>query len=93
VWALDFESVRDISLAVVGGAVLMAVVLAWLAKAVVSKLIAIAVFAGLGALVWWERHDVQTCADQVLDTLSAGAVDDATCRFFGHDVTVSSPIG
>ena len=92
-WALEFDTVRDISLAVVGGAVLMAIVLAWLAKAVVSKLLAIAVFAGLGALVWWEREDVQSCADQVLGTLSEGAVDDATCHFFGHGVTVSSPIG
>ena len=74
-------------LAVVGGAVVIALVLAWLAKAVVSKLLAAAALLVLGAVVWWQRADVQSCADQVVDTLTAGAVDDTTCRFFGRDVT------
>ena len=90
---LEFDAVRDVSLAVVAGAVVIAIVLAWLAKALVSKLLALAVFAALGAVVWWQRADVQSCADQVVGTLAAGDVDDSTCRFFGHDVTVSSPLG
>jgi hypothetical protein len=91
VLGLDFDVVRDISLAVLAGAVVIAVVLAWLAKTLVSKFLALAVFAVLGALVWWQRADVKSCADQVVSTLAAGEVDDSTCRFFGHDVTVSSP--
>jgi hypothetical protein len=91
VLGVDFDVVRDISLAVLAGAVVIAVVLAWLAKTLVTKLLALAVFAVLGALVWWQRADVQSCADEVIGTLAAGEVDDSTCRFFGHDVTVSAP--
>ena len=86
--ALELEAVRDVSVAIVGGAAVVALVLAWLAKAVVSKLLAVAALAVLGAVVWWQRADVQSCADQVVDTLSAAAVDDTTCQFFGRDVTV-----
>jgi hypothetical protein len=38
--------------------------------------------------VWWQRADVHSCADQVVATLTPGATDDATCRFFGQDVTI-----
>ena len=71
----------------------IAFVLAWLAKAVVAKLAALALFVSLGAVVWWQRATVQSCADDVVEALTAGAVDESTCRFFGHDVTVSSPLG
>ncbi len=86
--ALELEAVRDVSLAIVGGAAVIALVLAWLAKAVVSKLLAVAALAAVGAVVWWQRADVQSCADQVVGTLTPGATDDATCRFFGQDVTI-----
>ncbi len=86
--ALELETVRDVSLAVVAGAVVIALVLAWLVKAVVSKLLAVALLAGFGVVVWSQRTDVQSCADQVVSTLTAGAVDDTSCRFFGREVTI-----
>lgn len=92
VLALSFETARDSALAIVAGAVVLAVVLAAVAKAVVSKLMALVVLAAVAVVVWSQRAAVQDCADRVGATLSAGAVDDTTCTFFGREVTVASPL-
>jgi len=93
VLALTFETARDSGLAIAAGAVVIAVVLAWLINTIVAKLLAVAVLALLALVVWTQRVDVAACADRVGATLAAGAVDDTTCTFFGRDVTVSSPRG
>ncbi|MET0145526.1 MAG: hypothetical protein ABW122_15900 [Ilumatobacteraceae bacterium] len=90
--ALTFENARDWAVAVVAGAVVLAVLMAWLIKAIAAKLLTVAVLAVLVGLVWTQRSSVQDCADRVRTTLAAGAVDDTTCTFFGREVTVSSPL-
>ena len=44
-------------------------------------------------MVWTQRASLNDCADGVLESLRAGAVDDATCTFFGRDVTIRAPLG
>ena len=95
--ALSLDTVRDTAIVVVGGAVVVAIVLTWVLKAVLSKVLSIVVLGVLAAFVWSQRTSVQECADRVHATL---AVDDGvetpaepTCTFFGRDVTVDSPFG
>ncbi|MET0325632.1 MAG: hypothetical protein ABW219_10440 [Ilumatobacteraceae bacterium] len=92
-YALTFEAARDSGLAIAAGAVVTAVVLAWLIRTIVAKLLTVAVLALVALVVWTQRTDVGECADRVGATLSAGAVDDTTCTFLGQDVTGSSPLG
>ena len=95
--ALSLDTVRDTAIVVVGGAVVAAIVLTWVLKAVLWKVLSIVVLGVLAAVVWSQRTSVQECADQVRATLSVDGLDettaDATCTFFGRDVTVGSPFG
>jgi hypothetical protein len=89
---MTLETARNAGLAILAGAVAAAIVIAWVVKAIVSKLLALAVMAGVVIAVWSQRESLQECADRVGATLAAGAVDDTTCTFFGRDVTVGSPL-
>ena len=90
--ALTFETARNVGLAILAGAVIVAIVIAWVVKAIVSKVLALVVLAAIAVAVWSQRESVEDCADRVGATLSAGAVDDTTCTFFGRQVTVGSPL-
>ena len=92
-FGVEFDTIRDVALAIVVGAVVLAVVLALLIKAILSKLVVIVVLLGGAAVVWQQRGSVEDCAGKVGASLAAGATDDATCTFFGRDVTVTSPLG
>ena len=93
-FALTFEAARDSGLAIVAGAVVIAVV-AGVADQDDRRQAAHRRRARRSSplVVWTQRVDVGECADRVGATLAAGAVDDTTCTFFGQDVTVSSPLG
>ncbi len=93
VLGVEFDTIRDVALAIVVGAIVLAVVFAIAIKAIVSKLVVIGVLVVLAAVVWQQRGSVEDCAGKVRATLGAGATDDTTCTFFGRDVTVSSPLG
>jgi hypothetical protein len=90
--ALEFETARNMALAVVVGALGLAVAGAWIVKAIVMKLVAVALLVTVAAVVWSERRSLADCADRVGARLHAGARDDATCTFLGRDVTISSPL-
>jgi Flp pilus assembly protein TadB len=91
--ALDASTMRDVALGVVVAALLLAVVLAVVIRWIVAKVVAIVVLAVVAGLVWWQRGNLQDCADRVGRTLGAGATDTTTCTFFGRDVSVDSPLG
>lgn len=92
-FGITLDTARDAALIVAATALGLALVSAWLVKAIVSKVLTVAVLAVLAVVVWTQRTSLDDCADRVRDTLSAGAVDDTTCTFFGRDVTVSAPRG
>jgi hypothetical protein len=91
--AVEFSTIRDVALAIVVGAVVLAVVFAIVIKWVVGKLLTVGVLVALAAVVWWQRESLQDCADGVRETLAAGATSSTTCTFLGRDVTVDSPLG
>lgn len=93
VWAIALDSAKQTGLLVAGGLALFALASAWLIKQVISKLLTILVLGGLALLVWTQRASLDDCADGVMESLRAGAVDDTTCTFFGRDVTIRSPLG
>lgn len=91
--AVEFSTVRDVALAIVVGAVVLAVVFAIVIKWIVGKLLTVGVLVALAAVVWWQRDSLQDCAGDVRQTLAAGATNSTTCTFLGRDVTVESPLG
>jgi hypothetical protein len=91
VLGLELDTVRNVALFAIAAAVVVVLVGAWLVKAIVGKLVVVGLVGGLAVAVWSQRESVQECADRVGTTLHAGAVDDATCTFFGRPVTIPSP--
>jgi hypothetical protein len=92
VLALGLDTARTTAVIVVAVAVGLALVGAWVVRAVVGKLVAIVLLGGLAAAVWSQRESLQDCADRVGATLPAGAVDETTCEFLGRAVTITSVI-
>jgi hypothetical protein len=93
VLGLELDTVRNVAILAIAVAAVVVLVGAWLIKALVGKLVVIGLIGGLAVAVWSQRESVQDCADRVGTTLQAGAIDDATCTFFGRPVTVPSPLG
>jgi len=93
VTGITLETARNTALLAAGGLALFAIVSAWIVKAIISKLLTIAVLGGLALIVWTQRASLDDCADRVKATLQAGATDDTTCTFFGRDVTIRAPRG
>jgi hypothetical protein len=93
VLGLEFDTVRNGALIAIGVVVVLAIVAAWIVKAVLGKLAVLALLGALAAVVWSQRETLVECADRVGATLPAGAVDDATCTFLGRDVSVPAPLG
>ena len=90
---LEFEAVRNGALIAVAVVVVLVVAAAWIVKAIVGKLVVIALLGALAAVVWSQREALVECADRVGATLHPGAVDDTTCTFLGRDVTVTAAFG
>lgn len=88
---MSLGGARHAGIVVAAGLILFAVLSAWLIKQVVSKLLTILLLGGLALVVWSQRASLDDCADEVMTTLRAGAVDDTTCTFFGRDVTIRAP--
>lgn len=87
--AISLETARNAALVVALIAVGLAVLSAWIVKAIVAKVVTAAVLVGLGLVVWTQRASLDDCADTVQERLSAGAdVVDTTCTFFGRDVPI-----
>lgn len=86
--AFDLDTAQNSSLWVVGGAVVVALLAVWVVKAVVTKVLTVVVLLAIAGLVYSQRVELTDCADQVRQTLSAGAENDTTCTFFGRSVTV-----
>ena len=79
--AQDIAAVAMIALVVI--ALLMAKTMAGMSR----KLLSLIIFAALAFGVWNQRQSLQTCADRV-EQSGVGR----TCRFFGSDITIDSPL-
>lgn len=63
---------------------------AWLMKTVAKKVMLAVVFAALALVVWTQRGQVQSCAN---DVKSNALRSDTTCTFFGADVKIPTGAG
>jgi NADH:ubiquinone oxidoreductase subunit H len=89
---LELATVRNAALVVVLVALGLAVAGAWIVKALVLKLVAVALLVTAAAVVWSERRSLAEGADRIGASLRAGAVDETSCTFLGRGVTISSPL-
>ena len=89
--ALDAERVATLGVLLVLALALIGIAIAGLARAIVIKVVALAVALGLIAAVWSQRQSLLDCVERVQDTLTAGGGGAAACEFLGLDVDVRAP--
>jgi galactitol-specific phosphotransferase system IIC component len=92
VLALTADSVLPLSGAVAIALLVAGLVVAFVVKAVVMKVIGLALTVVMALLIWSQRTELKDCADKVGAGIEAvGTEVDETCRFFGRDVRVKLP--
>jgi threonine/homoserine/homoserine lactone efflux protein len=86
-FALTLATAKNIAIGIVAGLVVISLITAKVVANVTKKIIVVVVLVGLAVLVWTQRQSLQSCADKV----RAGS-GEATCSFFGTDVTINAPL-
>ena len=89
--SFNAQSARDMSLiAMVAGVFGVLLVLKFVSS-VVSKLLLIAVFAGVIWFGFTQRDSLSACIAEIQTRVEQGDTRDITCSFFGRDVSVEIP--
>ena len=86
VLAVSLSQAKTIAVVVAVALVVAALAWAWLMKTIVQKVVGLVILLGLAGLVWWQRAELESCADDVRANAVAGG--DTTCSLFGQDVTI-----
>ncbi len=73
---LDQETLRNVALGALVGLGIGVVLVLWLAKKVVTKVLLVVVLVGAGFAIYNQREELATCAT------------DCECAFFGMDVAL-----
>jgi len=89
--ALDADRVATLGVLLILALAVLGIVIAGLARALVVKIVALAVALALVAIVWSQRRELLDCVDRVEEAVAAGGDGAAACRFLGLDVDVSAP--
>jgi hypothetical protein len=89
--ALDADRVATLGVLLVLALAVLGIVIAGLARALVVKIMALAVVVGLVAIVWSQRQELLDCVDRVEEAVAAGGDGAAACQFLGLDVDVKAP--
>ena len=85
--AVTLAAAKDIAVVAMIALIVIALLMAKTMAGMSRKLLSLIVFAALAFGVWNQRQSLQTCADKV-ETSGVGR----TCRFFGNDITIDSPL-
>lgn len=92
---VEAETVQALAVGVLGALAVLAVVAVKVIVSGTMRLVALLVLVGLGVAVWTQRQALQDCADEVQAegalALAGDARSEATCTFFGVEVTVELP--
>lgn len=86
--ALSVDAAKNLAIVIAVVLVGLMVLSAWLIKTVTTKLLMVAVMAGLALLVWTQRSSLQDCADKVRARQALGDRSDVTCSFLGFEIDV-----
>jgi lysylphosphatidylglycerol synthetase-like protein (DUF2156 family) len=87
VLAVTLATAKNIAIAAMIALIVIAVLMAKTMAGMSRKMLSVIIFAALAFGVWNQRQSLQTCADKVEES-GIGR----TCRFFGSEITIDSPL-
>ena len=73
---IDAESLQPIITGVIGALGILAIVLMWVVRRLLLRLLVLAIIGALAASLWLQRADLQDC------------VDTCSCRLFGQEIAI-----
>lgn len=95
--AIDAETLKNMALGLSAVSVIIAIVLMKLISSIVGKVVSTAIFVALALVGYSQRAEITSCVDKVKNAAGNAQVEggaltlEATCTFFGQDVTVKTP--
>jgi hypothetical protein len=89
--SLSVDSAKNLAIGAVVVFLVMALASAWVVKHAVTKMITMALMAGLALGAWTQRSNLEQCLDRATLAVDVGAADSVTCTFFGTEVELPAP--
>jgi hypothetical protein len=86
--AITLEAAKNVAIVVAIALVAVMVLMAWLVKAVMAKLISVLILGGLALGVWTQRTSLEDCAKKVKERGVLADTGDTTCSFLGSDIRI-----
>ncbi len=85
---LTLQNVKIAAIVIVAVLAILALVVASVIRALVAKVVTIALLVGIGVAVWSQRTSLQSCASRAKDRAAIGDPGGVVCTFFGKSVHV-----
>jgi hypothetical protein len=89
--SLDVELVKNIALGVGIGSIVFGLILVFIVRSIVGKVISGVVLLAISIAVFSQRAAITDCANKVQEQAASGQISTVQCRFFGQDVKVDIP--
>ena len=90
--ALDPSLVENSALGMTAVAVVLGLVLLKILTSVIGRAISTVVMLAIALGSWSQRAAISDCVDTVKAQAAAGTITEATCSFFGRDITLKVPL-
>lgn len=90
--AIDPALLENSALGISAGSLVIALLLLKVVSSIAGKIVSSVVMVALAFGGWSQRGSITDCVDAVKAQAVAGASMEATCTFFGQDVTLKIPI-
>jgi hypothetical protein len=86
-FSLNAETAKNIGLGSMGGSVLGWLFVLKFVKSLVTKILMLALFAGIAVLSFTQRDALSICAAKF--EVRESSIQDTSCSFFGQDISLS----
>jgi len=83
--------VKNIALGVGIGSIVFGLILVFIVRSIVGKVISGVVLLAISIAVFSQRAAITDCANKVQEQAASGQISTVQCRFFGQDVKVDIP--
>lgn len=89
--SMDIETLKNIAIGLSGVSLVIGLILLKVISSIVGKIVSLVVFVAIALAGYSQRAQLIDCANSVKAQAGATSSVNATCTFFGQDITVKVP--
>ena len=90
--AIDPSLLENSALGITGGSLIVGLVLLKVVSSIAGKIVSSVVMVALALGGWSQRSEITNCVDAVRAQAAAASTLEASCTFFGQDITLKVPV-